>query len=91
MKMDIFKQGNHESGICKEEDKGSAGMGAEIPAYLKYTIGIDEEARYYGIGTKKLRQIIAENPCGDFYLEIGRRVLIKRRQFEVYLDGATFL
>ena len=62
-----------------------------VPTYRKYTIGIDEAARYYGIGTKKLRQIIADNPSGDFFLEIGRRVLIKRRQFEAYLDNASAL
>ena len=64
---------------------------AEIPTDRKYTIGIDEAARYYGIGSKKLRQIISDNPMGDFYLEIGRHVLIKRRQFEQYLDQASSL
>ena len=62
-----------------------------VPTYRKYTIGIDEAARYYGIGTKKLRQIIADNPSGDFFLEIGRHVLLKRRQFEAYLDNASAL
>jgi len=62
-----------------------------VPTYRKYTIGIDVAARYYGIGTKKLRQIIADNPGGDFFLEIGRHVLIKRRQFEAYLDNASAL
>ena len=69
----------------KNADAGS------VPTYRKYTIGIDEAARYYGIGTKKLRQIIADNPSGDFFLEIGRHVLIKRRQFESYLDNASAL
>lgn len=63
----------------------------DIPPWCKYTMGIEEAARYYGIGIKKLRQIVSENPEGDFYLEIGRHVLLKRRQFEVYLDGATSL
>ena len=62
-----------------------------VPTYRKDTIGIDDAARYYGIGTKKLRQIIADNPSGDFFLEIGRHVLIKRRQFEAYLDNASAL
>ena len=62
-----------------------------VPTYRKYTIGIDEAACYYGIETKKLRQIIADNPGGDFFLEIGRHVLIKRRQFEAYLDNASAL
>lgn len=62
-----------------------------VPTDRKYTIGIDEAARYYGIGSKKLRQIISDNPMGDFYLEIGRHVLIKRRKFEQYLDQASSL
>ena len=70
-----------------QRDSGSG----SVPTYLKYTIGIDEAAQYYGIGTKKLRQIIADNPGGDFFLEIGRHVLIKRRQFEAYLDSASAL
>ena len=69
---------------------GEASIG-DVPTYRKYTIGIDEAARYYGIGTKKLRQIIADNPSGDFFLEIGRHVLIKRRQFEAYVDNASAL
>ena len=62
-----------------------------VPTYLKYTVGIDEAAAYYGIGTKKLRQLVADNPNGDFYLEIGRHILLKRRQFENYLDNASTL
>ena len=78
--------GMDESGFFSEEAKTIS-----VPTYRKYTIGIDEAARYYGIGTKKLRQIIADNPSGDFFLEIGRHVLIKRRQFEAYLDNASAL
>lgn len=76
-----------ESAIFEEETLGVSG----IPIYLKYTITIDEAARYYGIGSKKLRQIVADHPMGDFYLEIGRRLLLKRRQFELFLDSASTL
>ena len=76
---------DEEMDFPKEPGTGS------VPTYRKYTLGIDEAARYYGIGTKKLRQIIADNPSGDFFLEIGRHVLIKRRQFEAYLDSASAL
>lgn len=78
--------GMDERVVSSEEAKA-----VSVPTYRKYTIGIDEAARYYGIGTKKLRQIIADNPSGDFFLEIGRHVLIKRRQFESYLDNASAL
>ena len=78
--------GMDERVVSSEEAKA-----VSVPTYRKYTIGINEAARYYGIGTKKLRQIIADNPSGDFFLEIGRHVLIKRRQFESYLDNASAL
>lgn len=75
----------------EDQEVFQTARGGDVPTYLKYSIGIDEAARYYGIGTKKLRQIISDNPTGDFFLEIGRRVLIKRRQFEAYLDNASSL
>ncbi len=42
--------GMDESGFFPEEANAVI-----VPTYRKYTIGIDEVARYYGIGTKKLR------------------------------------
>lgn len=68
-----------------------AAMIPDVPTDRKYTIGIEEAARYYGIGERKLRAIVADNPSADFYLEIGRKILLKRTQFERYLDTATAL
>ncbi len=81
----LYEEGTEEVSCAK------CAQITSIPTDRKYTIGIDEAARYYGIGSKKLRQIISDNPMGDFYLEIGRHVLIKRRQFEEYLDQASSL
>ena len=82
--MREMKQEQQYTGIITEYE-------SKIPAYLKYSLGIEEAARYYGIGEKKLRQIIAENPAGDFYLEIGKKILLKRSKFEAYLDASTAL
>ena len=91
--MDILNLQDHwnTNAALSEERCTACGRIEYIPTDRKYTIGIDEAARYYGIGSKKLRQIISDNPMGDFYLEIGRHVLIKRRQFEQYLDQASSL
>ena len=78
---------NNEQDILQEEQMPYA----VTPTYLKYSFGIEEAAAYYGIGTKKLRQIVAEHPNGDFFLENGRHILLKRRQFENYLDNASTL
>lgn len=61
----------------------------EIPIGRRYTLTIEEAARYYHIGESKLSSIIDANPNGDFYVMNGNRALIKRKKFERYLDMAT--
>ena len=60
-----------------------------IPAWHRYTLTIEEAARYYHIGESKLRMLIDQNPHEDFYVMNGNRALIKREKFERYLDQAT--
>lgn len=60
-----------------------------IPVWHRFTLTIEEAARYYHIGEGKLRSIIERNPCAEFYLMNGNRALIKRELFEQYLDQAT--
>lgn len=74
-----------------KDDDRSMEYADMFPTDRKYTISIEEAARYYGIGEKKIRQIIVENPAEIFYLEIGRKILLKRKQFEQWLDGASSL
>ena len=61
----------------------------DIPVWHRYTLTIEEAARYYHIGESKLRMLIDQNPHEDFYVMNGNRVLIKRVKFERYLDQAT--
>lgn len=61
-------------------------MESNVPIWQKYSLSIPEAAQYFGIGEKRLRQIIADNPHADFVMEIGSHVRIKRRLFEQYLD-----
>lgn len=74
-------------GMEKNETAGTRYY--EIPVWRRYTLTIDEAARYYHIGESKLRSIIDGNPQGDFYVMNGNRALIKREKFEHYLDMAT--
>ena len=55
----------------------------------KYCLTIEESAAYFNIGDKKLRKIITENPKANFILQNGIKYLIKRRQFEEYLENLT--
>lgn len=62
---------------------------AGVPLWKKYSLNIPEAAEYYGIGEKRLRQIISENRDAGFILEVGSHTRIKRELFEKYLDEST--
>lgn len=64
-------------------------MKQEVPIWKKYSLNVEEAANYYGIGVKKLYEIIRNNPNADFLLEIGAHYRIKRALFERFLDDAT--
>lgn len=57
-----------------------------VPVWHKYTLTIAEASEYFNIGEKKLRQIVQENDTADFILNNGVKVLIKRMQFEQFID-----
>lgn len=63
--------------------------GLAVPIKDKYAMGISEAVEYFGIGERKLRQIINENKDTGFVLQNGVKYLIKRRQFEQYLESRT--
>lgn len=55
----------------------------------KFCLTIDEAAAYFNIGQKKLRKIVTENLDSGFVIQNGVKFLIKRDQFEKYLDALT--
>lgn len=57
----------------------------EIPIWEKATLSIVEASAYSGIGQTKLRKIANREDC-PFVLWIGRKCLIKRKQFEEYIE-----
>lgn len=61
----------------------------QVPLWEKYVLSIEEAAEYFGIGEKKLRKIVEENPYADFILMNGNRARIKRRLFEGYVDSLS--
>ena len=56
-----------------------------IPIWEKATITIEEAAEYTNIGQNKLRELINVPFC-PFVLNIGWKRLIKRKEFEKFLD-----
>lgn len=59
----------------------------EVPIWQKYALTIPEASIYFHIGENKLRNIINENKNARFILWIGSRALIKRTEFEKFLDS----
>ena len=57
----------------------------------RYVLTIVEAAEYYHIGEKKLRSIVDEHPKADFIIMNGNRVLLKKKQFEKFLDDASYV
>jgi len=55
----------------------------------KYLLCIAEASAYFNIGEKKLRKIIAENLDSGFVVQNGVKYLIKRKNFEAFLDARS--
>ena len=62
---------------------------SDVPVWRRYTLTIEEAARYYHIGEGKLRTLIDTHPNEDFLCDERQSCLIKREKFERYLDQAT--
>ena len=58
-----------------------------LPWWQKYTLTLEESAEYFGISYKKLRLFCKAHADEEFLLWNGNRALIKREQFEKYLDS----
>ena len=56
----------------------------EIPIWEKPNLTIEESASFYNIGEHKLRELTDSDVC-TFVLYVGRKRLIKRKQFEDYI------
>lgn len=64
-----------------------------VPIWQKYMLTVDEATQYFGIGEKKIRNLILENVDTDFCftVQIGNKSLINRRKFEDFLNQITSL
>lgn len=58
----------------------------DIPIWERYTLTIEEAAKYFRIGENKLRRLADENKNADWLIMNGNRIQIKRKQFEKIID-----
>lgn len=58
----------------------------EIPIWEKLNLSIEEAAAYSNIGIIKIRELL-KNPSCPFLLKIGNKQVVKRKEFEKYLQN----
>ena len=61
-------------------------MNLDVPIWEKYTLTIEETAKYFRIGENKLRRLAEENLNAGWVLQNGNRLQIKRKKFEKLID-----
>lgn len=59
-----------------------------IPIWEKFALTINEATEYFNIGEKKIRTLV-DNFGDNFSVLNGSKVLIKRKQFEDFLNKTT--
>ena len=64
---------------AKESPKG------EVLIYHKLTLTIKEAAEYSNIGINKIESLLKQPNC-PFVLYVGTRKLVKRREFEEFIQ-----
>ncbi|MBD5449739.1 MAG: DNA-binding protein [Lachnospiraceae bacterium] len=57
-----------------------------VPIYQKMALTIREAAEYSNIGINKIDDMLKQPGC-PFVLYIGKRKLVKRKEFESYISG----
>ena len=56
----------------------------------KINLSVKEASAYSGIGETTIRKLLREKGC-PFLLKIGDKNLVKRKEFEKYIDNKHFL
>ena len=60
------------------------------PTHLKRTLTIKEAAEYSNIGINKIDSMLRTPNC-PFVLFVGTKKLVKRREFEDYIQSRTHI
>lgn len=62
----------------------------EIPVCEKLNLTVKEAIEYSGIGRNRIYNLL-KNPDCKFKLQVGRKILIKRKPFEKYLESINLI
>jgi len=85
----LFRNREYSTYIVRQKEKTPPVEGGvsvkEVPIWEKANLTIEEAAAYFGIGRNRLVELTKIRNC-NFVLFIGNRRMIKRKQFEAYLE-----
>ena len=59
-------------------------MKQNVPVWEKITMTVEEAAEYSSIGINKIRELASDPRC-NFVIYIGKKRLIKRKEFEKFI------
>ncbi len=57
-----------------------------VPIWEKANLTIKEAAEYSNIGINRIEELL-KTPCCSFVLYVGKKKLVKRREFEHFLSS----
>lgn len=60
----------------------------KIPIYYKLNLTIEEAAEYSNIGINRISSMLNEISC-PFVLKVGNKRLVKRKEFERYIEKSN--
>ena len=64
--------------------------GERVPIHLKVTLTVREAAEYSNIGINKIDSMLRTPNC-PFVLFIGKKKLVKRKEFEQYISNKLII
>lgn len=79
-----------KSTLCRrihsiKEKVGDDKVKKQVPIWEKVTLTLEETAEYSNIGINKIREL-SNNPRCNFVIFVGKKRLIKRKEFEKYIS-----
>ena len=61
-----------------------------VPIHLKLTLSIKEASEYSNIGINKIDAMLKQPNC-PFFLYVGSKKLVKRKEFELYISSKVII
>ena len=72
----------------KNKIERSEDMNKNVPIWEKVTLTVEEAAEYSNIGINKISDMLNEPSC-TFVLFVGKKRLVKRKEFERYIEKVS--